>query len=72
MGKPDILSCIKSLKNKNSVGFNRIPQRIIVDGADVLIDPLTEMFHRIYLQRTVPELGAVVAERSNSYISYID
>ena len=55
MDTPAILSCIKSLKNKNSEGFDRIPQRIIVDGADVLINPLTEMFKRIYFQRTVPD-----------------
>jgi hypothetical protein len=55
IGKPAILSCIKTLKYKNSEGFDRIPQRIIVDGADVLIDPLTELFQRIYLQRTVPD-----------------
>jgi hypothetical protein len=34
---------------KNSEGFNRIPQRIIVDGANALIISLAVLFEKIYL-----------------------
>ena len=54
MSGNDILECLKSIKIKNCEGYDRIPQRILVDGAETLIKPLTGLFNRIYLQRTVP------------------
>ena len=39
----------------SSEGFDRIPQRILTDGANVLIGPLTGLFIRIYHQKTVPD-----------------
>jgi hypothetical protein len=39
MNKNDVYECLKSLKCKNSEGFDRIPQRILLDGAEILIDP---------------------------------
>jgi hypothetical protein len=38
---------IESLVTKNSEGYNRIPQRIIKDGCEVLIDPFNELFKKI-------------------------
>ena len=32
MTSDDILKCIKDIKIKNTEGYDRIPQRIIVDG----------------------------------------
>jgi hypothetical protein len=46
---------LNPLKNKNSEGFDRISQQIIVDGADALINSLAVLFEKIYLQRTVPD-----------------
>ena len=43
-----IVECIKNLKIKNTEGFNRIPQRIIIDGLDSLIKPLLKMFELVY------------------------
>ena len=43
------------MKIKNSEGFDRIPQRIIKDGLENLIEPFTQLFERVYIQRTVPE-----------------
>ena len=43
-----------SLKCKNSEGFDRIPQRILKDGAEVLINPLTVLFNKVYVQKTIP------------------
>ena len=33
-------SCMLSLKTKNSEGFERIPQRILIDGANMAFLPL--------------------------------
>ncbi len=48
MQECDVWECIKTLKGKNSEGFNRIPQRILVDGAEVIIKPLSGLFKHIY------------------------
>jgi hypothetical protein len=55
MNKNDVYECLKSLKCKNSEGFDRIPQRILLDGAEILIDPLTSIFEKIYQQKTIPD-----------------
>jgi hypothetical protein len=44
-----------TLKPKNSEGFDRIPQRVLRDGMDLLLPPLTRMFQLIYNLRQVPE-----------------
>ena len=36
--------CIKGLKIKNTEGYDRIPQRIIIDGGMVLCWPLENLF----------------------------
>ena len=55
MTKKDILECMKSLKCKNSEGFDRIPQRVLVDGVEHLINPFTELFALIYKEMKIPE-----------------
>ena len=35
-----IMDCIKGLKIKNTEGYDRIPQRIIIDGGMILCEPL--------------------------------
>ena len=54
MTKSDIISCIKMLKVKNCEGYDRIPQKIFVDGIDLLIDPLTKLFSMVYRECTIP------------------
>ena len=51
----DILECLKSLKIKNCEGFDRIPQRILNDGADHLVAPLAGLFDLIYHSNQLPE-----------------
>ena len=51
----DILECVKSLKIKNCEGFDRIPQRILSEGINSLIAPLTGLFKLIFSQNTIPE-----------------
>ncbi len=43
-----------TLKVKNSVGFDRIPQRILVDGVDFLAPKFAKLFALIYEQKQVP------------------
>ena len=48
MTENEILEAVKSLKMKNSEGYDRIPQRILIDGIEHLIKPLTILFNKIY------------------------
>jgi hypothetical protein len=48
MGKGAVLDCVASLKVKNPKGYDRIPQRVIKDGINYLIAPLTMLFKSIY------------------------
>ena len=50
-----IRSVMESIKIKNSEGFDRIPQRIIKEGLENLLEPFTQLFKKIYTQRSVPE-----------------
>ena len=55
MGPQEILQCMKTIKIKNCEGHDRIPQRILVDGVDHLMTPLTELFNLIYTLNQIPE-----------------
>ena len=54
MTETDIIACIKTIKIKNCEGIDRIPQRILVDGADHLVAPLTYLFKLIYTRKEIP------------------
>ena len=49
-----IIECIKSLKIKNTEGYDRIPQRIIIDGMEALSKPLIKLFELVYREMKVP------------------
>ena len=49
------MDCVSSLKVKNSESYDRLPQRIIKDGIDHLINPLTNLFKAIYETKTIPD-----------------
>ena len=51
----NIVEAVKSLKNKNSEGHDRIPQRILIDGIEILKYPLSYLFNQIYVDKKVPE-----------------
>ena len=55
MDESSIKDCIRGLKLKNREGFDRIPQRILCDGVEHLIKPLTGLFKRIYEQKLIPD-----------------
>ena len=41
MSSNEIKKCINGIKIKNCEGYDRIPQRIFVDGVDCLLEPLS-------------------------------
>ena len=55
MTRDNVYKCIKQLKTKNSEGYDRIPQRILLDGIDILISPFAKLFTMIYQERAIPE-----------------
>ena len=55
MTPKNIEECLKSIKVKNCEGHDRIPQRILVDGVDQLVKPLTTLFSMIYSQNKLPQ-----------------
>ena len=54
MTSKDIAECLRSIKIKNCEGYDRIPQRVLVDGAEILIKPLVVLFQKIYNQKIIP------------------
>ena len=46
---------ISSMKIKNCEGYDRIPQRILIDGIDFLAKPLTALLNQIYITKQIPE-----------------
>ena len=55
MTENDILKAVKSLKIKNCEGHDRIPQRALIDGIELLIKPLSAIFNKIYHSKVIPE-----------------
>ena len=51
----EVEKCIESIKVKNCEGFDRIPQRILVDGIEHLLPPLGKHFSLIYYHKSIPE-----------------
>ena len=48
MSQNEILEFVKQLKIKNCEGYDRMPQRFLIDGIDILINPLLQLFSLIY------------------------
>ena len=55
MTPSNVLKAMKEIKLKNSEGEDRIPQRILVDGMNQLIGPMSTLFEKIYNQKKIPE-----------------
>ena len=55
MDLESVIICMKSMKSKNSEGYDRIPQRILVDGVDVLAVPMQKLMSLIYSEVKIPE-----------------
>ena len=50
-----VAECLKELKIKNCEGFDKLPLRILKDGASVLAGPLSILFQKIYETKKIPE-----------------
>ena len=50
-----VLYAAKSLKIKNRKGHDIIPQRILIDGIQYLLDPFSSIFNKIYKSKPIPE-----------------
>ena len=48
-----ILKCVDGLKLKNTEGYDRIPQRILIEGREPLMGPLTNLFKLIYRDQVI-------------------
>ena len=55
MSEIEIINAVMSLKTKNCEGYDRIPQRVLTDGIQILIKPFTLLFSKIYEQQNIPE-----------------
>ena len=51
----NIIEALKTIKVKNCEGFDRIPQRILVEGSRYLAPPLIKLFDMIYNKCEIPE-----------------
>jgi len=48
-------NCLKNLKTKNCEGLDRMPIRILKDGALALLGPMSVLFHKIYEKKEILE-----------------
>ena len=55
MSIENVKDCIMSLKTKNTEGFDRIPQRVLKDGCNHLLIPLTTLMNKIYNEKEIPD-----------------
>ena len=55
MSPSDILECVKQLKLKNCKGYDQIPQRFLIDGITILVNPLSQLLSLIYSTKLIPE-----------------
>ena len=55
INESDVLTCLISLKSKNCYGYDRIPLKVLKDGAQVLYKPVTVLLRNIYETKTFPD-----------------
>ena len=55
MTESDVLLAVKSLSLKNCEGHDRIPTRILIDAIEILKNPLSVLFKRIYETKQLPQ-----------------
>ena len=51
----EVENCIRSIKIKNCEGYDRIPQRVLIEDIDHLLNPLSKLFTLVYSHKTIPE-----------------
>ena len=55
MKKLDVKNCLDLLSSKKCEGFDRIPVCFLYDGRAPLLNPISELFDKIYTTITIPE-----------------
>jgi hypothetical protein len=63
MDSESIKECILSLKPKNLKEYDRTPQRILLDGMDILLLLLTTLFELIHKLRQLPDQSVFLSTR---------
>ena len=48
MRAENVIKAMKTLKVKNCEGPDQIPQRILIDGVERLVEPFSKLFEKIY------------------------
>ena len=54
--RSDVESCMADLKNKKYEGYDRIPVCCLLDAREPLLNPMADLFSKIYLTGKIPEL----------------
>ena len=55
MSEMNVRKCMTGLKIKNCEGVDRIPLRILNDGAEFLYGPITSLMNLIYSTKKIPD-----------------
>ena len=55
MSSSEVRKCFESIKLKNTEGFDRIPQRVLIDDIEHLFQPFAKLFELIYREKKIPE-----------------
>ena len=50
---------LNSIKIKNCEGYDRIPQRILIEGSEILLPPIAKLFELIYEQKSIPQQWSI-------------
>ena len=55
MTKNDVELCVADLNSKRSEGFDQIPGCALLDSRDSLLNPMDDLFKKIYTTGSIPE-----------------
>ena len=55
----NVSNAMKSVKIKNCEGYDRIPQRVLNEGAEILLKPTHNLFNLIYTTKKIPEQWSI-------------
>ena len=55
----NVSNAMKSIKIKNCEGYDRIPQRVLNEGMEILLQPTQKLFNLIYINKAIPEQWSI-------------
>ena len=61
----DIKECMLTLQSKKCEGFDQIPLCVITDARDILLDPMADLFSKIYLSGVICVIVPPVSGTAN-------